>query len=326
MPNLNTICSLLAITLVLNGCGGGSNSHQSSPTITPQSPGLPAPKPDLPPLVETPKPSIEMQKVSFFIAAHPDDIELFMGRQAYHQIADSLQDKKVFIVLSGGDGNQKNNKLNKTITWWEAREQAHTLAISFWNSFKQEPLSNEIIINNKYLQKISIGSNIVLYNFRFLDYDPTTSLDDLIKDNNKILPDLKYNQSYSLQDINQSLEEIIRQESKKASAIDFNMTDDDPVRNPWDHKDHYATASITNNLYLNIDNPCKSLTKYLAYGFKKSPINLEGEDKERSFKLWTLMGDKLASYGYKRNDDHIHMTLVGKEYKSLEIKSSCKDI
>ncbi|MCY6413597.1 PIG-L family deacetylase [Acinetobacter sp. VNH17] len=278
------------------------------------------------PYAASPTPTIiknnkAIQNISFFIVAHPDDIELFMGKEARHQVLNSDIERKVFIVLSAGDANRKNRKKPfRKVSWWQAREQAHTTAISFWNDHKNEVFEQEITINGRYITEITIGSDISLYNFRFPDADKNTSLAELVYLEKDSISDLAHQQRYSLEDIKQSLIEIIELESKYAQRASFYIMDCDHERNPDDHKDHQATSLIVLDILPKLSIKEKSLSGYLTYFIKTKPINLEGEDREKSFETWALMGEVLDCCGYKKNDDEHHMQWVGKEYKSFSIQ------
>lgn len=259
---------------------------------------------------------------SFFIVAHPDDIELFMGREARHQILEQPETKKIFIVLSAGDANRKNKKkIFREITWWKAREQAHTLAISFWNKDRDPAIESEIMVNQRKITKITLGSAITLYNFRLTDADKITSLDDLLQQNSQAIYDLAHHQAYSKQDIQHALLELIEQENIGAQSSTFYIMDESYDRNPGDHKDHKATSEMFREVYPQISIQDKSLHGYLTYFIKDKVVNLEGEDKEVSFKTWEIIADELERNGYKRNDDPHHMQWVGKEYKSYSIET-----
>lgn len=270
--------------------------------------------------VAMPKSSLKNDKISFFIVAHPDDIELFMGREARHRITDSPKQKKVFVVLTAGDANRKNKKkIFRKITWWEAREKAHTQAISSWNNHQDPIIETEVKINTRKISKTTIGTAIILYNLRLTDADKNTSLDDLLHKKSSSIFDLVYNQAYTLIDIQQTLLEIIYKESKDTEEASFHIMDESYDRNPNDHKDHKATSLLFREIYTKIDLPKKSLNGYLTYHINTKPINLEGEDKLKSFETWEIMANELDSNGYKRNDDKHHMQWVGKEYKSYTL-------
>ncbi|WP_171264767.1 PIG-L family deacetylase [Acinetobacter sp. ANC 4558] len=272
---------------------------------------------------QSPEPqSLKSPHNSFFIVAHPDDIELFMGREARHQILEQPENKKIFIVLSAGDANRKNRKkIFREITWWKAREQAHTLAISYWNKNRNLAHESEITVNHRKMTKITLGASIILYNFRLTDADKTTSLNDLIHQNSQEIYDLAHHQAYRKQDIQTSLLELIEYENIGAQSAAFYIMDESYDRNPGDHKDHKATSEIFKEIYTQISVQDKSLHGYLTYFIQEKVINLEGEDKHVSFETWRIIADELERNGYKRNDDPHHMQWVGKEYKSYEIKT-----
>lgn len=261
------------------------------------------------------------QHNSFFIVAHPDDIELFMGREARQQILHHPERKKIMIVLSAGDANRKNKKkIFREITWWKAREQAHSLAISFWNQHRDAAIETEVIFNQRKITKISLGTSITLYNFRLTDADKTTSLDDLLHENSQVIYDLAHHQAYSKQDIQHALLELIQQENQGIETADFYIMDESYQRNPGDHKDHKAISTLFREIYPKISIEHKTLHGYLTYFIKDKVINLEGDDKEISFKTWKIIADELERNGYKRNDDPHHMQWVGKEYQSYSIQ------
>lgn len=261
------------------------------------------------------------QQSSFFIVAHPDDIELFMGREARHQIINQPEIKKVFIVLSAGDANRKNRKKPfREITWWYAREIAHTNAITFWDDYRHQPVASEVEFSQHKFTKIEIGSSIVLYNLRLTDADKTTSLDTLVQNKTQFIYDLTHHQAYSLQDIQNILIQLIETETTSINKANFYIMDESYDRNPQDHKDHKATSQIFRAIYPQLNIQDKHLYGYLTYFIKDKVINLEAEDKEKSFTTWKIIADTLDQYGYKRNDDPHHMQWVGKEYQSYLVR------
>ena len=269
-----------------------------------------------PPILKT----TNIKRISFFIVAHADDIELFMGKEAQYQIQQNSVDRMVFIVLSAGDANRKNRKKPlRKITWWQAREHSHTAAISSWNQYRDAAFEQQIQVNQKYLTKINMGDKICLYNFRLTDADKTTSLAQLVQQHSSSINDLTHNQAYSLDALQQSLLALLKTESAQAEYADFFIMDCDDQRNPEDHKDHQATSLILIEILKELTIPHKSLTGYLTYSTHNKPINLEGQDRENSFATWKLMGDVLEYHGYKRNDDPHHMQWVGKQYPSFNL-------
>ena len=265
--------------------------------------------------------SIEHSHSSVFVVAHPDDIELFMGREARHQIIEQPHIKKIFIVLSAGDANRKNRKKPfREITWWKAREYAHTQAIRYWDEYRHAAIESEVEINDRRFFKVEIGPSIVLYNFRMTDADKTTSLDKLVQGKSQHIFDLSYHQAYSLQDIENILFALIEQETQHIRSANFYIMDESYDRNPQDHKDHKATSEIFRRIYPKFNLENKNLYGYLTYFIKDKEINLQDEDREKSFATWTVIADELERHGYKRNDDPHHMQWVGKEYNSYVVK------
>ena len=264
---------------------------------------------------------VKHEHSSFFIVAHPDDIELFMGREARHQILEQPLTKKIFIVLSAGDANRKNRrKPFREITWWEARERAHTEAIRFWDQYRHPAIESEVEIHGHHFFKITIGPSIILYNLRLTDADKTTSLDTLVQNKNQHIFDLTYDQAYSLDDIQNILFDLVQHETQGLDKANFYIMDESYKRNPQDHKDHKATSVLFRDIYPKFSHLDKNLYGYLTYFIKDKEINLQDEDREKSFATWTVIADELEKYGYKRNDDPHHMQWVGKEYNSYTVR------
>ena len=76
-------------------------------------------------------PAASVNRTSFYIAAHPDDIELFMARNAWDEIEKNGA-KVVFIVFSAGDDGNGESPNGNCESFYHARELAHIDAVNFW--------------------------------------------------------------------------------------------------------------------------------------------------------------------------------------------------
>src|SRR5690606_26621892 len=114
-------------------------------------------------------------EAAVFIGAHPDDVELFMGRSASVDVY--TNNPTVFIVITAGDaGNMASVGPNsKGIPYYRARLRGHEAAVRFWKGLNGLPVPATVysteLVGTKNIEKATFG-NIVLYNLNLPDGGP----------------------------------------------------------------------------------------------------------------------------------------------------------
>jgi hypothetical protein len=251
--------------------------------------------------------------VVFYVAAHQDDWELFLGERAFADL--QMPDLKiVFIYTTAGDAG-------RTDGWWEAREQGAVAAARV--AMPQSPLRMDIAgFRGHPILRYSCG-NSVSYFLRLPDGDIRTgkgyaatgfqSLEQL-RDNTKPVTAVDRSTTYATwQDFCLTLKAIVESEKERAAVAHprINAGDYDAACDPEDHYDHRATADAlrtfaagtyervwwvgydTRNRPENLSSPALENKKVVFFGYGKEVLNqttLNGNPAQPSEEEWKLWG------------------------------------
>ena len=310
--------SIIASCLGLVACGGGSSSeHDNPPPLKPQV----APKAN--------------KTVQFFIAAHPDDIQLFMAKNAQFYVQHNS--KNVFILTTAGDGGEALSFPNSSPmkkTFWEARFVAHEKSIHYWNNYKNNIVETQVKINQHTLQRKQFGDNVVFYNFLLPDGNmngngfSTTqfqSLEKLYQGKIHKITSVDGKNAYNKQELVNTLSAIVQFEAGK-KEITFNIAEDNSYINPKDHSDHIVTSLLVQDVAQNLSN-CMLTNKYTEYVNRAKPINMSTFEYQQHQKLWNVLTSVLVEYGYVNpHAKDQHLVWLGKQYISSNSVVNCKNV
>jgi len=189
--------------------------------------------------------------ISFYIAAHADDWQLFMQPNVYHDLINSAK-KVVFIITTAGDAGADES-------YWQAREEGSNSSIRFCLAPRicLNEYSDSANFNGHPIHYCSINDS-TSYFLRL----PDGNLDSkgFEKYNRESLPKLKYRQINKITAVDKSttydgwedfcstLQSIILSESMQIPNILLNYLNPDTNANPNDHPDHIATGLATRNI------------------------------------------------------------------------------
>ena len=255
------------------------------------------------------------QKVSFYISAHQDDWQLFMGVNAYNDIAKSSDSARVvFIYVTAGDYSDCINVSNKvTLPYYLAREKGAKNSVQLAaDSHKQRFIweSDTVSINHhllirfryhyttSYFLRLADGDmegsrNISLKNFQQNNFKNNYSIDSLT--------------SYcDWNDLSNTCEAILKHEVKNEDDVWVNMFDTNRIYNPGDHSDHYETSILFSDGFKNI-----KATKVVYEGYasarKHRDSNLKDVDIMKESGLFAAYNQAMIDNGYTSiwNNDYI---------------------
>jgi hypothetical protein len=218
----------------------------------------------------------EYSRVSFYIVAHQDDWQLFMGYNAYHDISDK-NSKTVFIYTTSGNagiigdnghGEGHGNCGDCSMPYFKSRELGAISSIQLvlppskvykWCNCWPYPKMTEVIFNangKKWYVKKYIYCNTVSYFLRIADASlaalqngesAVTSKEDSTDHQNEFRSD---------KDLSALLNSIITYEKGTFDSFWLNTHEVDQKINPNDHSDHLCTGRI-----------CREATKGMKVNF-----------------------------------------------------------
>jgi hypothetical protein len=270
---------------------------------------------------------------SFYIAAHPDDIELFMARNAAYDVWSGA--KVIFIVVSAGD-KVFDSQGNLVSSGWTpfpfnppvagadpyplAREYGHHAALLSWYTLRGVPGAAQsesyITIAGKQIRRTLIGapsSNIIMYNLRLPDqYSATISNSAVTAIGPAPAP------SYSLPQLQSVINGIIAVEH---DGDDSWVNIQDSIASPSiDHIDHINTAIYVKNALqaYAASNPtyCVRTIEWRGYSTKTEAINYTSGEQQWQLNSWNALNDSMVAHGGPDTREPGHTQYLYKIYQN----------
>jgi len=263
---------------------------------------------------------------AFYIAAHPDDIELFMGRNAWSDVA-GQHAKTVFVVLTAGDAGHGTGDSGTQKPYFRAREEGHERAIRFWASLDGKPVPDtkmaDVAISGKTLQRQSIADRIVIYNLRLPDGDlrgtgyPGTGNQALsLLRSGKIaeMHSIENNLALTYAQLQELIRGIVRYEARQFPTVWIHIQDEDSSTNPGDHADHTATAATVADAISDSSFACVNVARYTTYVNSKKSQNFSASDFLIHVGTWGALNSGLVDGGQANTWSSGHNAWLGKQY------------
>ncbi|MBO6792396.1 MAG: PIG-L family deacetylase [Balneolaceae bacterium] len=264
--------------------------------------------------------SIVAQSTSVFVAAHPDDWQLFMNPNAYHAVADSNH-TVIFLHITAGDAGVAMDN-NYTL----AREEGSKRAIRFMvnAAWPESRLGSDM--NEKWMK---IGEHSILsYSYRntksyFLRLpDGNVDGSGYIKHQYKSLKKLMDAEIESITTVDdrntftkQDLEVLISvliKEHHLGDILSFHIADTDDVINPSDHSDHLNSSKLIQQIAQSF--PGSTLNLYTEYHTSNLPMNVFPKEFEIGVGTWGVTASGLSDFGHYSTWDNAHNAWLGKQY------------
>ena len=266
---------------------------------------------------------LHSQSAKVYVSAHPDDWQLFMNPNAYHDLQNP-ENKVIFLHSTAGDaGSGTGNN-----SYYLAREEGSLRAIRFLcnannNELKQGNNMNkmQVTINDHRLLRYSYG-NAVVYFLRLPDGNingagfplhDDKSLKKLYKESIPSITAIDNSSQYhSLDDLILTISEIITYEATDTEQVSFNIADTNTNINPRDHSDHINSSLIMQKVahHLGIN----SVRLYQEYTTSTKPINVFEDDYLISAGTWGVTASGLSDHFHYSTWDDGHNAYIGRQY------------
>lgn len=280
-----------------------------------------------------------MAHASFFAAAHPDDIELFMGGAVLSDLQSGAP--TIFIVLTGGDAgagtgavapgygiNIYSNGYAKT------RISAHVSAVRFAAGTAGTPIEattwGTVTIAGKVVDYAKFGS---VYSYHLYLPDggfggagfPGTNYQSLQKLYGSQIASVdsygSVKNSYTRADVLAVLRGILAKHGAGVSKW-INLQESNTALSPNDHSDHTHASLFMQEAASSY--PCYSLAKFIDYDTANRPENLSEARIRDKFAMWGALNSGLIDLGNPRTYEPGHNVWVPREYLStLAGQGSC---
>lgn len=265
---------------------------------------------------------------SVYVGAHPDDIELFMGRNAADDVSSGA--RVVFILLTAGDAGYGTGVGANAygIPYYRARLDAHEKAVRFWASLKglRPPQSTKSVgpILGHQVERVDIGPMVTLYNLNLPDgggINPDAqSLRKLMSGEIATITSVDGGASYTQVELGAVIRNIIAVTHAGVFATWVNFQDEDATINPGDHEDHLAAgALVAYALAGDSGFSCVNKARFTGYSTQDLPLNLSPADQVGHSATWGVINGALVDEGNPTTWDSTHLAWLGKQYYRQEI-------
>ena len=266
--------------------------------------------------------------VSFYVVAHQDQWQLFMGINAYNDMlsggAKDTPKKVVMIYTTAGDESCNGAPLN--VPYYLARHEGADHCVEFcadqWGSHETWTLSKDTISGHPILR--TQYKNVVSYCLRLPGgcYDGGLNGQCLAWLHNGTIPAMDAVDSsanYSgWDDLANTIRSIVVKESSGINEIWLNTADTDRVINPGDHPDNIHTAHL--GIAAVADMPHVSLHLFREYSIAHLPVNLSNRDIANKAALLSLLDYGRTEHGQPSEWSPDKINFISRNYYRTIIK------
>ncbi|MBA9077735.1 PIG-L family deacetylase [Rufibacter quisquiliarum] len=256
------------------------------------------------------------KNVSFYVMAHQDDWQLFMGANAYKDIV-KPNSKVVFIYLTAGQANKKDE------AYWKAREAGANNSAAFAaNAFGKTGTRKFITLQVKgHSVAVYYYKNTVSYFLRLPDGNldgsgfPNTHNASLKKLHTAAISSLTAVDNSTTytgwKDLEATVRGILERESIHFQHISVHGTDTDESQNKGDHTDHLMSGKLAVAASSGLANQNNFYINYNASGFEP---NLSPEDLINKAALFAVYSQTLSAAHYDNSWDRGHLSCLPRMY------------
>jgi len=267
--------------------------------------------------------SLYGQNTEVYVSTHPDDWQLFMNPNAYHDLQNA-ENKVIFLHTTAGDAGCGTG----CASYYLAREEGSLRAIRFMCNainleLKQGDQMNEthVLINGHLILRYSYV-NAVAYFLRLPDGNLTgvgypihdnASLKHFYEGTTPTLSAVDKSTVYqSLDDLVKTISGIITYESNTPDQASFNIADTNTTINPGDHSDHLHSSLIMQKVAGALG--IKSVRLYEEYATNAKDQNIFGDDFLLCAGTWGATASGLSDKFHNSTWNEGHNIWIGKQY------------
>jgi len=282
----------------------------------------------------TTRPQHELPATIFYVGAHPDDIELFMGVQVLQDFVQQPNAKKVFIVTTAGDAGLGVGNGDSDSPYWIARRLGHERAVLFMVSMtgiNAPSLKVETQLVGKHrLERRTFGPNIVMYDLNLPDggkqgagfaLTGNQSLSKLMDGSAAFIEAIDRSNRYTLDELQATLGEIVSIESKDASWVRLNLSEDRDLWNPGDHPDHISTSLLLQQVAHPAEPVCFQQIRFATYANTSKEQNVTNDELMVHAATWGAINIGRAEGHQRTTWGAAHNAWLGKVYPTATTSS-----
>ena len=271
-------------------------------------------------------PALAASSTSFYVVAHEDDWQLFMGINAALDVL-AADSKVVFVHTTAGDAGLGTGTGGTPVPFYLAREGEARSAIRFLANIGlagagPNGAASTITINGKSLQRVAYR-NTVAYFMRLPDGNvnggrgyPSTGNQSLLLLDQGAIPQISAIDGSAVYlgwaDFVATLRGILVYEAQGSPDVWVNVPETDRLINPNDHPDHLYTGIAMLDAIAPL--PCVNAALFTGYASATMPTNLDSSATMLQTGLWAVTTAALTDSYQVSTWDADHNAFVGREY------------
>jgi|GEM_PF-1057575 len=253
--------------------------------------------------------------VAFYIVAHQDDWQLFMGSHAYDDVQ-RAHTKVVFICMTAGQAYEAGDG------YWRAREAGCRASVQKIADASTPPAAAPTLESahyNGHTMAMMRYKNTTAYFLRLPDGNLQgqgfarcnyQSLKKL-RNGEGSLTDLEGLNTYtSWGDLGRTVKQIVQQEIS-TGRVWMNAQDPDDKINPGDHSDHQMAGRLGIGAVANSET---CLMLYSDYDIATRKVNLSQQQMAKQSTVFAVYCQGLTSNGQPTAWDPGHLRFMGRQY------------
>ena len=270
----------------------------------------------------------QIERVSFYFSAHPDDWQLFMGEEVWKDIQDPLNRTVFFLTTAGDAAMGVNTGDGASQPYYLARERGYINSITWAFDAQIEagptgkstlPLSQyafrETQVNGKRIKTYSLPG-ISVYLLYLPDGFPqgqhTWSLEKLEKGEISEMPTIDSSAVYKdWEDLRKTITMLMKSEIYPSYEVEMNLAERDTSLNPGDHSDHWYTSLLGEKA---IGDLADRVKYYQGYSLTDKAPNLNAEDEKVKKFVFSANAISKEEAGYASPWDDHHLSLTQRSY------------
>jgi hypothetical protein len=270
--------------------------------------------------------ALAASSTSFYVVAHEDDWQLFMGLNAALDVP-SPDSKIVFVHTTAGDAGLGMGTGGTPVPYYIARENGALRAIRFLANrgvvgAGPNGVVSTVTINGKSLTRVAY-KNTVAYFLRLPDGNvntgrgyPSTGNQSLLLLDLGAIPKISAIDGSAIYfgwaDLVETLRGILLYEAHSSPDVWINVPDTDPIINPGDHPDHIYTGIAMLDAIAPL--PCVNAALFAGYVSSTMPVNLGTSDLMLQAGLWAVTTSGLTDSYHLSEWDPATNRSLGREY------------
>ena len=268
------------------------------------------------------------QRVSYYFSAHQDDWQLFMNPSAFRDVLNG-NTKCVFIHMTAGDAGLGTGSGGRKHPLYLARENGAESAIRFMADSDNRPpveaVASRMAFHGHPIQRVSYR-NTVAYFLRLPDGSPAgtgyadtgyQSLQRLAAGQIDTLSVIDGTTAYrGWQDLVATLRSVNDFERGRAPSVQLNVPEPDPIINPNDHSDHYATAKAALAAAEGLTGVRR--LHYVGYASADRAENLSAQDRDMKCAVYAVTLAGVLALDHPAAWQHYDQNFVGRNYFRVE--------